>query len=76
MGVYPNLPLGGLNSNELGRGSLDEDLFNQLKARQLQSQLMQANQQAALMGASAGMYFIFLGVLNENSQSFRARCNH
>ena len=52
---YPNLPLGGLgatSSDQLGRGMDDNDLFNQLRAKQLQSQLMQANQQAALMGAS------------------------
>ena len=55
---YPNLPLGGLgatSNDPLGRSIDDNDLFNQLRAKQLQSQLMQANQQAALMGAS-GMY--------------------
>ena len=51
-GVYPNLPLGGLNSNDLRSGGLDEDLFNQLRAKQLQSQLMQTQQAAAMMGAS------------------------
>lgn len=54
-GVYPNLPLGGLNSNDLRSGGLDEDLFNQLRAKQLQSQLMQTQQAAAMMGAS-GLY--------------------
>ena len=53
---YPNLPLGGLgatSNDPLGQlGRDDNDLFNQLRAKQLQSQLMQANQQAALMGAS------------------------
>merc|ERR1739838_939586 len=56
---YPNLPLGGLGatSNDPLVRSIDDNLFNQLRAKQLQSQLMQANQQAALMGASAsGLY--------------------
>lgn len=61
---YPNLPLGGLgatSSDPLGQlGRDDSDLFNQLRAKQLQSQLMQqANQQAALMGASGEKNFIF-----------------
>ena len=77
---YPNLPLGGLgaaSNDPLGRSIDDNDLFNQLRAKQLQSQLMQANQQAALMGAS-GMFFKILfcffknlfSILKKISRSF------
>ena len=52
MGMYPNLPLGGLNSADLRSGLNEEDLFQQLRQKQLQSQLLQANQQAALMAGS------------------------
>ena len=57
MGMYPNLPLGGLNSSDLRSGLNEDDLFQQLRQKQLQSQLIQS-QQAALMGASGSIYFI------------------
>ena len=53
------MPLGGLNSNDLRSGGLDEDLFNQLRAKQLQSQLMQTQQAAAMMGASGNNLYYF-----------------
>ena len=60
MGMYPNLPLGGLNSADLRTGLNEEDLFQQLRQKQLQSQLLQANQQAALMAGSGEILFHFI----------------